>query len=136
MPLTRASFCLQPNGADVYHGVSKDYTGAAVTPANFLNVRICKTLRSMIPALSTGCPPLLTHLWLIAMRAGAQGINIRVAGRLGGAEIARDEWVRTGCVPLHTLRSDIDYGLHEAKTTYGIIGVKVWICRGDYRSSL
>jgi small subunit ribosomal protein S3 len=70
------------------------------------------------------------------MRVGARGVKIRVAGRLDGAEIARDEWVRTGCVPLHTLRSDIDYGLYEAHTTYGIIGVKVWICRGEYRSSL
>lgn len=67
-----------------------------------------------------------------AMRAGARGINIRVAGRLGGAEIARDEWLRVGSVPRHTLRADIDYGFVEAKTTYGIIGVKVWICRGEY----
>ncbi len=66
------------------------------------------------------------------MRAGAKGINIRVAGRLGGAEIARDEWVRVGSVPRHTLRSDIDYGFVEANTTYGKIGVKVWICRGEY----
>jgi small subunit ribosomal protein S3 len=66
------------------------------------------------------------------MRAGAKGAKIRTAGRLGGAEIARDEWVRVGSVPLHTLRSDIDYGFAEAKTTYGIIGVKIWICKGDY----
>ena len=68
------------------------------------------------------------------MKAGAKGIKIRVAGRLGGAEIARDEWIRVGSAPLHTLRSDIDYGLAEAHTTYGIIGVKVWICRGEYNS--
>lgn len=68
-----------------------------------------------------------------AMRAGAEGIKICCAGRLGGAEIARDEWLRLGSVPLHTLRSDIDYGLAEAKTTYGIIGVKVWICRGGFK---
>ena len=68
-----------------------------------------------------------------AMRAGAQGIKICVAGRLNGAEIARTEWTRIGSVPLHTLRSDIDYSLAEAKTTYGIIGVKVWICRGEYQ---
>ncbi len=55
------------------------------------------------------------------------------AGRLGGAEIARDEWTRVGSVPLHTLRADIDYGFAEAKTTYGIIGVKVWICKGEFR---
>lgn len=66
------------------------------------------------------------------MRAGARGINIRVAGRLAGAEIARDEWLRLGSVPRHTLRSDIDYGTALAKTTYGIIGIKVWICRGEY----
>ena len=65
-----------------------------------------------------------------ALRAGAKGVKIRVAGRLGGAEIARDEWIRIGSTPLHTLRSDIDYGFAEAQTTYGIIGVKVWICHG------
>lgn len=68
-----------------------------------------------------------------AMRAGAKGIKIRCSGRLQGAEIARDEWERVGSTPLHTLRADIDYGLAEAKTTYGIIGVKVWICRGEYQ---
>lgn len=67
------------------------------------------------------------------MKAGAKGIKIRCAGRLGGAEIARDEWIRIGSTPLHTLRSDIDYGFAEAYTTYGIIGVKVWICRGEYK---
>ena len=67
------------------------------------------------------------------LRAGATGVKIRVSGRLDGAEIARDEWVRQGSVPLHTLRADIDYGFHEADTTYGKIGVKVWICRGQYR---
>ena len=70
-----------------------------------------------------------------SMRAGAKGIKICCAGRLHGAEIARTEWVRVGSTPLHTLRSDIDYGLAEAKTTYGIIGVKVWICRGEYQHS-
>jgi small subunit ribosomal protein S3 len=67
-----------------------------------------------------------------AIRAGAKGVKIRVAGRLDGAEIARDEWIRIGSTPLHTLRSNIDYGFAQAKTTYGIIGVKVWICKGDY----
>jgi len=67
-----------------------------------------------------------------SMKGRAQGIKICIAGRLGGAEIARSEWVRMGSVPLHTLRSDIDYGFAEAKTKYGIIGVKVWICRGEY----
>jgi small subunit ribosomal protein S3 len=66
-----------------------------------------------------------------AMRAGAQGIKVCVAGRLGGAEIARSEWYREGRVPLHTLRADIDYGTAEAMTTYGIIGVKVWIFKGE-----
>ena len=65
------------------------------------------------------------------MRMGANGIRINVAGRLGGVEIARSEKYSDGSVPLHTLRADIDYGLAEAKTTYGIIGVKVWICRGE-----
>jgi len=66
-----------------------------------------------------------------AMRQGALGVKIRVAGRLGGAEIARAEWHKEGRVPLHTLRADVDYGLSEAKTTYGIIGVKVWVFRGE-----
>ncbi|NND36447.1 MAG: 30S ribosomal protein S3 [Gammaproteobacteria bacterium] len=70
------------------------------------------------------------------MRVGAEGIKVKVAGRLNGAEIARSEWYREGRVPLHTLRADIDYGLAEARTTYGVIGVKVWICRGEiYESS-
>jgi small subunit ribosomal protein S3 len=66
-----------------------------------------------------------------AMRMGALGIRINVAGRLGGAEIARTEWYREGRVPLHTLRADIDYALAEAKTAYGIIGIKVWIFKGE-----
>ena len=66
-----------------------------------------------------------------AMRLGAKGVRINVSGRLGGAEIARMEWYREGRVPLHTLRADIDYGFAEAKTTYGIIGVKVWIFKGE-----
>jgi small subunit ribosomal protein S3 len=66
-----------------------------------------------------------------AMRLGALGIRINCSGRLGGAEIARMEWYREGRVPLHTLRADIDYGLFEAKTTFGRIGVKVWIYKGD-----
>ena len=65
------------------------------------------------------------------MRLGALGIKVKVAGRLNGAEIARSEWYHEGRVPLHTLRADIDYGLAEAKTTYGIIGVKVWIFKGE-----
>lgn len=66
-----------------------------------------------------------------AMRLGAGGIKINISGRLNGAEIARNEWYREGRVPLHTLRADIDYGFAEAKTTYGIIGVKVWIFKGE-----
>lgn len=67
------------------------------------------------------------------MRVGAQGVKISIAGRLNGAEIARTEWMRLGSIPLHTLRSDVDYGFAEALTTYGIIGVKVWVCRGEYQ---
>ena len=70
-----------------------------------------------------------------AMQAGAQGIKIICSGRLGGAEIARREKVMQGRVPLHTLRADIDYGVAEAKTTYGIIGVKVWIFRGEVKKA-
>tara|TARA_B100000745_G_scaffold273192_1_gene201471 strand:+ start:103 stop:735 length:633 start_codon:yes stop_codon:yes gene_type:complete len=68
---------------------------------------------------------------LASLRFGAQGIKIRVSGRLGGAEIARSEWYREGRVPLHTLRADIDYGTARANTTFGVIGVKTWIYRGD-----
>ena len=66
-----------------------------------------------------------------SMRLGALGVKINVAGRLNGAEIARSEWYREGRVPLHTLRADIDYGFAEAMTTYGVIGVKVWIFKGE-----
>ena len=66
-----------------------------------------------------------------ALRLGAIGIKVMVSGRLGGAEIARSEWYREGRVPLSTLRADIDYGFAEALTTYGIIGVKVWIYKGE-----
>lgn len=66
-----------------------------------------------------------------AMRQGAEGIKVQVGGRLGGAEIARSEWYREGRVPSHTLRADIDYATYEALTTYGIIGVKVWIFKGE-----
>ena len=74
-----------------------------------------------------------------AQKAGALGIRVQCSGRLGGSEMARTEWYREGRVPLHTLRADIDYGFREAKTTYGRIGVKVWIYKGDilpYKSSL
>lgn len=67
-----------------------------------------------------------------ALKNGAKGIKICCSGRLGGAEIARSEWLRLGSTPLHTLRANIDYALAEAKTIYGIIGVKVWICKGEY----
>lgn len=66
-----------------------------------------------------------------ALKSGAKGIKICVSGRLGGAEIARSEWYREGRIPLHTFRADVDYGTAEAKTTYGIIGVKVWIFKGE-----
>src|SRR5690606_1311158 len=66
-----------------------------------------------------------------AMRAGAKGIKVMCSGRLGGAEMSRLEWYMDGRVPLHTLRADIDFGIAEARTTYGIIGVKVWIFKGE-----
>ncbi len=68
-----------------------------------------------------------------AMRFGAKGIRVRVAGRLAGAEIARSEWYLEGRLPLHTLRSDVDYGFAEARTTYGVIGIKTWISKGEAR---
>ncbi|HEY7528059.1 MAG TPA: 30S ribosomal protein S3, partial [Candidatus Deferrimicrobiaceae bacterium] len=73
---------------------------------------------------------------LSSMKLGAKGIKIQVAGRLGGAEMARTEWYREGRVPLHTLRADIDYGFAQARTTYGTIGVKVWIYKGEILPSL
>jgi small subunit ribosomal protein S3 len=66
-----------------------------------------------------------------AMRLGAQGVKVRVSGRLNGADIARAEWYHEGRVPLHTLRADIDFGFYEAQTTYGVIGVKVWLFKGE-----
>lgn len=71
-----------------------------------------------------------------ARKAGARGIKIRCSGRLAGAEIAREEWARWGAVPLHTLRADIDFSRQEAYTTFGRIGAKVWICRGDVTGSV
>lgn len=71
-----------------------------------------------------------------AMRVGAKGIKVEISGRLGGAEIARTEWYREGRVPLHTLRADVDYNVCEARTTYGIIGVKVWIFKGEILGGL
>ena len=71
----------------------------------------------------------------MALKFGAKGVKITCSGRLGGAEIARQEWVREGRVPLHTLRADIDYGIAEANTTYGKIGVKVWIFKGEVLSA-
>jgi len=68
------------------------------------------------------------------MRLGAQGVKVSIAGRLNGAEIARTEWYREGRVPLHTLRADVDYGFKEARTTYGVLGVKVWIFKGEVYS--
>ena len=68
-----------------------------------------------------------------ALRFGAKGIKVRVGGRLGGAEIARSEWYLEGQLPLHTLRADVGYGFAEARTTYGVIGIKVWIYRGEAR---
>jgi small subunit ribosomal protein S3 len=65
------------------------------------------------------------------MRSGALGMKVRMSGRLNGAEIARTEWVREGRVPLHTVRDDTDYGIAEARTTYGVIGIKCWICKGE-----
>jgi small subunit ribosomal protein S3 len=69
---------------------------------------------------------------LSVLKSGAKGVKICCAGRLGGAEIARTEWLRLGSIPLHTLRANVDYSLVEAHTTYGVIGVKVWICKGEY----
>ena len=66
-----------------------------------------------------------------AQKAGALGIRVQCSGRLGGSEMARSEWYREGRVPLHTLRADVDYGFAEAKTTYGIIGIKVWVYKGE-----
>jgi small subunit ribosomal protein S3 len=66
-----------------------------------------------------------------AMQSGVQGVKIKCSGRLGGAEIARSEWMKEGRVPLHTLRSDIDYGVATARTTFGAVGIKVWVFNGE-----
>src|SRR6202158_4925463 len=73
----------------------------------------------------------MTRAVISTMRSGALGIKVRMSGRLNGSEIARTEWYREGRIPLHTFRADIDYGLAEAKTTYGVIGIKVWIFKGE-----
>jgi len=78
---------------------------------------------------------LMKRAAIAAIRGGAKGIKICCKGRLNGAEIARGEWTRMGSVPLHTLRANVDYGYARAKTTYGIIGVRVWICNGDFQIS-
>lgn len=70
------------------------------------------------------------------MRAGAKGIKVMISGRVGGAEIARSEWSKEGRIPLHTLDADIDYGTHEALTTYGIIGIKVWVYKGNIKDKV
>lgn len=75
---------------------------------------------------------LMKRAGFTAIKNGARGIKICISGRIGGAEIARVEWLRVGSIPLHTLRSNVDYALAEAVTTYGVIGVKVWICKGEY----
>jgi len=75
---------------------------------------------------------LMKKVGFSVMRSGAKGIKICCSGRLAGAEIARSEWLRLGSIPLHTLRANVDFAHAEAKTTYGIIGVKVWVCKGQY----
>lgn len=79
-----------------------------------------------------GYKRLMKKAGMAAMKAGARGIKICCSGRLAGSEIARSEWLRLGSVPLHTLRSNVDYALVEAQTTYGVIGVKVWVCKGEF----
>jgi small subunit ribosomal protein S3 len=79
-----------------------------------------------------GYKRLMKKAGFVGMKNGAKGVKICVSGRIGGAEIARTEWFRLGSVPLHTLRSNISFALSEAYTTYGIVGVKVWICCGEY----
>jgi small subunit ribosomal protein S3 len=75
---------------------------------------------------------LMKRAGFAAMRAGARGIKICCSGRLAGAEIARSEWLRLGSIPLHTLRAKVDFAMAEAKTTYGVVGVKVWVCTGEF----
>ena len=92
-----------------------------------VNINKIATLRNS----RGGNTPNVLDAAMNCQKFGAQGIKIMVAGRVGGAEIARTEWYREGRVPLHTLRADVDYGFTEAKTTYGIIGVKVWVFKGE-----
>ena len=112
------------NGAPVY--VSVEEIRKPELDAKLVAENICQQLEKRIMFRRA-----MKRAVQNAMRLGAQGVKVNVAGRLNGAEIARSEWYREGRVPLHTLRADIDYGFHEANTTYGVIGVKVWIFKGE-----
>jgi len=112
-------------------GKSVDVSVQEVKSFELSAVLIAKSVAEQIER-RVGYKRLMKKVGYAAMKSGAKGIKICCAGRLAGSEIARSEWLRLGSVPLHTLRSDVDYALVEAKTTYGIIGVKVWICRGEY----
>lgn len=112
------------NGAPVY--VSVEEIRKPELDAKLVAENICQQLEKRIMFRRA-----MKRAVQNAMRLGAQGVKVNVAGRLNGAEIARSEWYREGRVPLHTLRADIDYGFHEANTTYGVIGVKVWVFKGE-----
>ncbi|MEA3291260.1 MAG: 30S ribosomal protein S3 [Pseudomonadota bacterium] len=114
----------QMNGAPVY--VSVEEIRKPELDAKLVAENICQQLEKRIMFRRA-----MKRAVQNAMRLGAQGVKVNVAGRLNGAEIARTEWYREGRVPLHTLRADIDYGFHEANTTYGVIGVKVWVFKGE-----
>ncbi len=96
-------------------------------------VLVAKSIATQLTKRGTSYKRVIKRSAVSSMKGGAKGIKICVSGRLGGAEIARAEWIHVGSVPLHTLRSDIDFGFAQAKTKYGIIGVRVWICRGEYQ---
>lgn len=95
--------------------------------ATLIGKSICEQIERRV-----GYKRLMKKAGMAAMKAGARGIKICCSGRLAGSEIARSEWLRLGSVPLHSLRADVDYALVEAHTTYGVIGVKVWVCKGEF----
>lgn len=108
-----------------------DVTVQEIKQVELNAVLVAKGIASQIER-RVGYKRLMKRAGHAAIKAGARGVKIRCSGRLAGSEIARTEWLRLGSVPLHTLRADIDYAKVEAMTTYGVIGVSVWICRGEY----
>ena len=118
---------------DLYHKLKKNIE-ISVQEIKVLDLNSMLVAKSIAEQLEkrVSYKRLMKKAGFAALKNGAKGVKICVSGRLGGAEIARSEWLRLGSIPLHTLRCNVDYALAEAITTYGVIGVKVWICKGEY----